>query len=404
VQRPSISALTIDTPPEVELLLCCARTLMDPESAEQAKVLLRKDIDWEHLIQTSHFHKMMPFLYSTLNAVYPEAVPKTVLTRFRENFHDNAQHNLSLTAELLKLLNVFEVHGIPALPYKGPALAASAYGSLLLRQFGDLDLLIHKRDAQRANDRMCAEGYHPQYHPDYASKFVRSDGGVLVELHTEITWMKFPVELDFDDLWAHRKQENLAGTTISTLSPEDLLPILCVHGAKHCWTRLAWSCDVAFHIHRNPSMDWERVFEMARRMSGERILSLGLLLAHELGATLPQEAQQRIESDSTAKSLAVQVYQRLLSEDNYDPRENKKFLFFRESDLFYLRVRERFRDKLTYLLHFCKVAPNEKDIDFVQLPNPLFFLYYLLRPFRLVETYGLRPLRRYLTQLLRPRR
>jgi len=36
---------------------------------------------------------------------------------------------------LLKLLDLFENHGIPAVPFKGPVLASSIYGDLSLRQF-----------------------------------------------------------------------------------------------------------------------------------------------------------------------------------------------------------------------------------------------------------------------------
>jgi len=54
-------------------------------------------------------------------------------------------HNFFLTKELLELLTLFEAHCIPASPYKGPALAIMAYGNLALRQFSDLNILVHKR-------------------------------------------------------------------------------------------------------------------------------------------------------------------------------------------------------------------------------------------------------------------
>jgi hypothetical protein len=405
LHKRSAKVEPLSTRPEIDLLLCGVQTCMNPSTTDRIRTLLREHIDWGYVLHTARRHRVMPLLYLRLNTICPNAVPKAVFSQLRNDFYANTGRNRFLTGELLKLLSLFNAHLIEALPYKGPALATSAYGNLALRQFDDLDLLIHKRDIQKAKDTMTSEGYQPQSHPDYALKFVRSDESIFVELHTEITWMKFPVKLDFDDLWGHRKQGKLAGTTVPMMSPEDLLPILCVHGAKHCWTRLAWICDVAFHLHRNPDMDWERTFEVAYGMPSERILFLGLLLAHELlGATLPKEVQQRIQSDPTAKSLAVQVYRRLFSNENDPPGKGKRFLFFSESDLFYLRGRERCRDKLTYLLHFCKVVPNKKDIALVRLPKPLFFLYSFLRPLRLVHTYGLRPLRRYLTQLLRPRR
>ena len=50
------SAHHIKTPvvisrPEAELLLCCARTTMDADSAVRIRVLLRDDIEWSALLR-----------------------------------------------------------------------------------------------------------------------------------------------------------------------------------------------------------------------------------------------------------------------------------------------------------------------------------------------------------------
>ena len=59
-------------------------------------------------------------------------VPKGFLEQLRDAFYANAAHNTLLARELLKLLRLLETHGIPALPFKGPVLAVSVYGSLAL--------------------------------------------------------------------------------------------------------------------------------------------------------------------------------------------------------------------------------------------------------------------------------
>ena len=48
-----------------------------------------------------------------------------------------------------------------AAPYKGPALAVQLYGNVALRQFSDLDILVHPRDVLLARDLLLAEGYSP---------------------------------------------------------------------------------------------------------------------------------------------------------------------------------------------------------------------------------------------------
>jgi Uncharacterised nucleotidyltransferase len=81
------------------------------------------------------------------------------LTALRHHFQVNALRNVFLAGTLLKLLRLLEAHGIAALPYKGPVLAALAYGNVAFRQFGDLDLLVRPQDADRAKALLWAQGY-----------------------------------------------------------------------------------------------------------------------------------------------------------------------------------------------------------------------------------------------------
>jgi Uncharacterised nucleotidyltransferase len=124
-----------DTRPEVELLLCCARISSPSERAAQIRAELRKEIDWTNLLRRARTRGIILLLYWRLSKTCSEAVPTTVLDRLRGDFHANSLRNLSLAKELLKLLNLVEAQGITAIPYKGPALAAFAYGNLALRQF-----------------------------------------------------------------------------------------------------------------------------------------------------------------------------------------------------------------------------------------------------------------------------
>jgi hypothetical protein len=188
----------IDLRPEDDLLLCCAQTSVDFERAERIRSLLKNGIDWVYLSQLALRHGVMPLLYRSLKAVQPEAVPKGIMDQLQGNFLVNAGRNLFLTEELRNLLHVFEAHGIPGIPFKGPALAASIYGDIALRQFSDLDILIQKQDLLKARDLITSLGYRPRFQlTDVRVKsylksqnglpFTRHDGKVMVDLQWEIT-------------------------------------------------------------------------------------------------------------------------------------------------------------------------------------------------------------------------
>ena len=140
-------------------------------------------------------------------------------------------------------------------------------------------------------------------------------------------------------LWERLETVSLADTPVRTLAPEDLLLILCVHGAKHYWSRLGWICDIAALLHIPRRLKWELILAQARRLGGIRMLLLGILLAHELlGTPLPEAIQPQLQADPVLPRLAVQVRARLFSDADH-------LLSAIDQPSFYLGLRERLRDR-----------------------------------------------------------
>lgn len=382
-----------DLRPEVKLLLCCARTGMDPENYERMRALLGEELDWFYLLRAALRHGMTPLLYWHLRALCPEAVPQQTLDYLTNYFHANARRNLFRSAKLHRILKLFETRGIDVVPFKGPVLAASLYGNLALRNFDDLDLLVKKSDVPAARELLMSLEYRPQLQltgPQERSfresqcqyLFENDETGVSVELHWAIAPKFFSFPLKAETLWQHLGRDSLGGSTILTLSPEDLLLVLCVHGAKHLWDRLAWICDVAELVRSQTRLDWDLVTGQALRLGSARILFLGLYLANKLLETpLPKEISKRVQADLSVIKLADQVCSRLSNGSAARPG-------VAESWLFHLRVRERFRDRVRYSF-FYTVIPTAGDWALFSPPRSLSFLNYLLRPIRVLGKYGL---------------
>ncbi len=342
--------------PEDELLLCCARTALDTESAERIRALLRENIDWSTLLQTALWHGVMPLLHRSLHTTCPDAVPKPFLEQLRGCFYANAGHNTLLRTELLRLLQLLESHGIPTLPYKGAVLAVSAHGNLALRQFGDLDILTRKQDILRARDLLVSQGYRSMspLSATRSAAFQRArrvyellsqDGQIAVELHWAVTSWTFFFPLDPARLWERLETVSLGDTTVRSLAPQDLLLILCVHGAKHHWSKLVWVCDVAELLRAHPVLAWTSLLAQAKKLGARRMLCLGLLLAHELlGSALPKEVWNQIQADPIVPWLAAQVRRRLFTEPHGS-------LLALDHPAFYFRLRERLRDRVPCALY-----------------------------------------------------
>lgn len=379
--------------PELELLLCCARTCVDRETTDRIKALVSEDIDWEFLIRTALQHQVGPLLYLSLKEICRDAVPKASFDQLRYYFYFNEHWSSVFAEKLLDLLNLFETHGIPALPFKGPILAHTIYGDVLLREFTDLDILVQRHNVLRAKKLLVSEGYRPLTHlngtreEDYVKlhihyDFIDPDDKVLLELHWALTRWHYACPFAPERVWRRLERVSLNGKRVLNLSPADLFLVLCTHACRHRWCQLQWICDIAELIRVNYNMDWEELMELARALGSQRVLLLGLYLARDLlEADLPHEITQKMESDPVVQTLADQVYKRLFSERNGAAK-------FFENPLFQLRLKERFRDKVRYIVRSAAV-PSHEDWEYLPLPAGLSPLYYLFRPLRLIEKHAL---------------
>jgi Uncharacterised nucleotidyltransferase len=343
--------------PEIELLLCCASTFINDKQAGKIKYLLEKNIDWEFFIQTAVLHKVMPLAYTTLNSVARDAIPQEVLNKLRSYFHGNAQTNLFLTGELLKILASLEANGIKAVPYKGPVLASLLYRNLAMRQGGDLDIVVQLHDILKVKKILLDFGYQRksnltdaqelaffQSKSEHTFDFVDKKKGTLVEIHWRIT-PRYSSIIEPKHFWKYLEPYAFAGKTVNSLPLDYWLPILCVHGSRHCWERLGWICDVAELIQCH-DIDWAKTIGFASSLGCRRMLFLGLFLANQLmGTALPSFILQQIQSDPKISTLAGEVGMQLFKPESVASK-------FMGTTLYHIQARERWQDKAMYLQSF----------------------------------------------------
>lgn len=332
----------------------------------------------------------------------PQSVPDGTMNQLHARFIRNAGRNFFLTERLLKLLNLLQEQNILAIPFKGPVLAESAYGNLVLRHFVDLDILIHKRDVPKTLRLLESNGHRPEVklnneqiraylETEYSFAAISECGRVNVEIHWEMTgrYSSFPFDLEF--VQDRLELSTLAGKKVLQLSPEDLLLYLCLHGAKHCWGVLDWICSLAELVRSRPTMDWTQVTDLAKKMKCERITFLGLFLTSDfLGAPLPGDIRKRVEADASIRRIASEVYLNLFQRSGEFSKNQRNPDF---SSL-HIKMRDRFLEKARYSLSLA-LKPTRQDWRIFPLPAHLSFLHYLLRPMRLSVSAVSSFLRRY---------
>ncbi len=365
---------------------------MEPAIAEEIRRLAADSLDWDYLLTEAAEHSVTPLLGRQLPAAAADLIEPAKLQRLNDFTRANAVRSLVLTAELIAIMNLFRSEGIQAIPYKGPVLAAQAYGDLTLREFEDLDIILRQRDMRKANDVMVASGYRAKFpwilSPDAAALLVPVEYNyrdesrrMIVELHTERTSRHFPAPPDLDDLAARLVTVSLSGHELPTFAPEDGLVLLCIHGSKDFWERISWIADIAEFVRAHPQLDWDRCVRRADSLHARRMLHVGLALAIRLfDVPLPGEILSRVREDPVADSVASQVERRLLAR-NWPPLGAAGRLRFRR------RMLEGVYAGWRYSLRLA-VVPSEDDWSMMRLPRFLAPLYVVLRPLRLLRKYG----------------
>jgi len=368
-----------------ELLLLCSRTRIAARDDTRLRTLDPGEVDWARLVALAAIHGTRPLVYRTLSTTCSHLVPSAVLQALRDQVIEIAGKNLFLMVELMDVLLALESERIHALPFKGPVLAADAYGSVALREFRDLDIVVEKREIERVGEILRAGGYAElgtsPGGDEYSRVFTRD--AAVVDLHWAFAGNRFFFRNDPKALWQRRVAIDVSGQRMSSLAPEDNLLLLCMHGAKHCWSRLAWVCDVAELITSHSNLDWVALVSRAKVFGAERMLYLGLYLAADLlGAQLPAEVHAHASQPSVAV-LSGTVRSWMMQEIDGAAKPL-------ERETFYVSMRERLSDRARHVLAgIVRFAlPTARDRRALPLPSPLWFVHLLTRPVRLVATYG----------------
>lgn len=371
---------------EDRLILCYIRTFLNKSDSLRLNELVDNKIDWRCLASIAENQRVLPVVYLILRNSSRDSIPEDAFFTFKGLFKSNLLKSLSMLKELLRVLEAFSSSGISAISFKGPLMAFGLYGDISMRQFSDLDILIHLKDLQNATTLLQGFGYEPEFRfnrsqlsafikSDHHQRFVNPNLGIMVELHWSIypSIYKIP-HIDMEDIWKRAERNTVFGREVLGFSQSDLLLYLCVHGAKHGWERLSWVCDLAMLI-KNKEVNYDGVIRLAEEAGCIRLLFLGLLLAEELlSVNLPPPLIERIRADPQISELAAIAISNMFSDREKIAAPYK---------LYYLRATDRMKDRANIYIKDT-IRPHVIDYEFIKLPDLFYPLYFMVRPIRLI--------------------
>ena len=344
----------------------------------------------DELTRNAIHHGLAPLLAHHLHRHAPDYVTPAL----QQYAQRNAIRARFLTQTLLELLADFRAAGLRTVAMKGPALAELAYGALDLRDYCDLDVLVHPQQIDEA-ERLCrARGFvrkrDIKHVTDEAMRpftydlpLMRLSDGVVLELHWAMTFRYAGIRFERWSWWETLREGTLNGQPIAALGAAETLLLLCLHGSKDGWNQLKTVGDVAQLISVSPALDWPRLWQLARLLNAERLVRIALRLAHELlAAPLPEALQSELLQDDSLERPLQHAYELLRHEQSHDETVIARHAFL-------IQAQKHWWGKLRYCARYA-LSPGSTEWRRVALPASLGLGYRVLRLARVTKFYGRR--------------
>jgi Uncharacterised nucleotidyltransferase len=320
----------LDPSIEFLLILCCARTTEKSEVLRYITKLIWKIADWDYVLKFADEQGLLMFLLHNINLIFYEFLPQTIITGVRRRY---ASRSRSLLMEFRDVTSLFTSNGISAISYKGPTLAAIAYKNQKLRNSGDLDFLVHRRDYERVKAFLLAQGYVLSMDCGYKYHLWHPVKQVNLDLHRGLVprWYKFT--FSFENAWERAMPLAMPyGGSVPTFCLEDLVIVLSLDLVKDIAQseslRLVKVTDIAELLKYHARINWSALTIRVKHMGLSRVTYFGLLLADRMyGVTLPPEVRQEMKSQLRHLRWPVNLAMRMMLDKKSSPRMlSPKFL------------------------------------------------------------------------------
>ena len=388
----------------IALIALCCRIHFKSSNLDDLKGFIEAhEIDWTDLYKSCLKQKVRPLVYRILL--------KTELTETVKNTLTNELNKLTLQSfeqakETERIIFLFKENLIKLIPYKGTAFSKQFFGNIGMRESTDIDLIIASKDIPKAIALLENDGYSPyqkeyyelvghdnfvQFHKDYSfDKHIGTKRLHHVELHFNII-SKTTYLPDNRNIFATQQ------TTSYKLFQKEVDCLLIVEHFR----------AVALHHMLMDTMGYlKTVVDLAQMwitikeaQENNELSTAEIKLFHKMGEhynlPLVQYTLSELLGVETLENRKLKpnnnIINRVLSGSYRKVRKNHSpllntitftYTHLKYSSCFYLKQYDRLKYIFKSILSFTK--PQPEDCLAINLPKPLYFLYYIIRPFRLL--------------------
>lgn len=248
----------------------------DPSAFAGWVVPRAQDVDWQWALTCARTHKVAALLAARIEACgIGDALGAELREQVAEVRRDAARRGEIARQTISCLAEHYQRAGIPFFVVKGSVVAQHVYGDAALRRFSDVDVVVHRRDVERAEEvlrglgfiaggieqvfktrprdgaeRQLAERLTRRFDAQRLAAFSwhppRGGELVAVDLHWHIA--PYRLHIAEEEIWQQTTPVEVGATRVLTLNA----PATLIHLALHATTctlngfRLLHLCDVGW--------------------------------------------------------------------------------------------------------------------------------------------------------------
>jgi len=291
--------------PEDKLILSSIKINPSISELEQIDNLILEAKDWDYLIKTVIDRGIAPLLFKKLPSLKNRSlIPDIVQAKLQQTYYITISRGTLLLNYFQHIAKAFSNQGIPVVVLKGVYLSENLYHDIGLRQFSDIDLLVHEEDGERCLDILRNLGYRA-VSALKLSEFVNSQfdtvhytpmvlNGVSIEIHIKLHRKGEKYNLLTSELWKNAVAVTVNKCNVLALEINDLLIHLCVHLDKHFQVgKVQFTClsDITNVLNENEAgFDWGTFTASSQLYQSEEVVFKYIVLVNKyMNAPVPTD-------------------------------------------------------------------------------------------------------------------
>ena len=342
----------------------------------------------------SRLHRIRPVVYRVLLNANVSIEFKAAL---KNELHSVTIQNFELAKETERIVKKLEKASITAIPYKGVAFSKQFYGDISMRESSDIDLAIDPTSLLAIKPLLEEDGYSiaaGMEDPTKASANYYTENKDLcfdkttttelfhIELHWMITHPNYQAPSNLNKIEISKTAESeLAGTQLKFLEPAEHFGVTLLHHLLHDgmeYLKLLVDIAQAQSILKSSSVN-DKILQLEQHYN---VVPIHLAIENLFGVG----QVSRLPSNNLL-STSITVYCLRSTFGKYQSHRVFSLIGHYQRTLsnrvrFIKNKKDQRRFQLTYIHSLIKPGLGEQK--WIPLPSYLHWLYYLIRPIRIL--------------------